>query len=295
MDGFKNTTRMKYMTGGPVKKAMGGTVPATAATTARPTTTAATATTPNTAARTAGAPPQTPGASPQIVKSATTNTTTGVRTPSMFDRNASLQSFNAQARDLLNRGVPKAELVRQQGILRKLQMDNSSNSGQHSAALAEALRSMQAMVPKKVAKGGAIKMREGGVFNEKGKRATWAETAAEGRRMEGRKPPVEGISTRPTDSSGRRMTNEELGMTPGGVDPAKKKAMPKGMGQMTEREGRAVKEAMKRAKGMSDLERARMMARPLPRKEGGGVPAHSDRPMIRRKTGGLTAMPKGKC
>jgi hypothetical protein len=168
----------------------------------------------------------------------------------MFDRNASLQAFNAQARDLLNRGVPKAELVRQQGILRKLQMDNSSNSGQHSAALAEALRSMQAMVPKKVAKGGVIKKGNGGgVFNEKGKRATWAETAAEGRRMEGRKPPVEGISTRPTDSSGRRMTNKELGMTPGGVDTAKRK----------------------------------------------GVPAHSSKPMIRRKAGGLAVMPKGKC
>ena len=136
----------------------------------------------------------------------------------------------------------------------------------------------------------------GGVFNERGKRATNAEIAAEGRRMEGRKPPVEGISTRPTDDSGRRMTNAELGMTPGGVDPAKKKMMPKGMGQMTEREGRAVKEAMKRAKGMSDLERARaMVTRPLARKEGGGVPAHSSKPMIRRKAGGLASMPKGKC
>ena len=74
--------------------------------------------------------------------------------------------------------------------------------------------------------GGPVKMREGGVFNEKGKRATMAEIAAEGRRMEGRKPPVEGISTRPTDDSGRRMTNAELGMTPGGVDTAKKKGVP---------------------------------------------------------------------
>jgi hypothetical protein len=76
--------------------------------------------------------------------------------------------------------------------------------------------------------GGPVKKAGGGgVFNERGKRATWAEVAAEGRRMEGRKPPVEGISTRPTDSSGRRMTNAELGMTPGGVAP--KKAMPKGV------------------------------------------------------------------
>jgi hypothetical protein len=99
----------------------------------------------------------------------------------------------------------------------------------------------------------------GGVFNEKGKRATMAEIAAEGRRMEGRKPPVEGISSRPTDDSGRRMTNAELGMTPGGVDPAKKKAMPKP----------AAKKPM--PKTMSDLERARMMVRPLARSVGGGV------------------------
>ena len=89
----------------------------------------------------------------------------------------------------------------------------------------------------------------GGVYNERGKRATAAEVAAEGRRMEGRKPPVEGISTRPTDDSGRRMTNKELGMTPGGVDTAKRK----------------------------------------------GVPAHSSKPMIRRKAGGLAIMPQGKC
>jgi hypothetical protein len=135
-------------------------------------------------------------------------------------------------------------------------------------------------------------MEEGGTYNERGKRATMAEIAAEGRRMEGRKPPVEGISSRPTDSSGRRMTDKELGMTPGGVAP-KKKAMPKGMGAMSDLDmERAKKKAM--PKVMSDLERARMMVRPLPMKKG-GVPAHSDKPMIRRKTGGLMAMPKGKC
>jgi hypothetical protein len=141
--------------------------------------------------------------------------------------------------------------------------------------------------------GGPVKKANGGgVFNERGKRATNAEIAAEGRRMEGRKPPVEGISTRPTDDSGRRMTNAELGMTPGGVAP--KKVMAKGMGAMTEAEARAVKKKPM-PKVMSDLERARMMARPLARKEGGGVPAHSSKPMIRRKAGGLASMPKGKC
>ena len=105
----------------------------------------------------------------------------------------------------------------------------------------------------------------------------------------------ENVSSRPTTASGRRMTNEELGMTPGGVDPAKKKVMPKGMGAMSDRDKeRAKKKAM--PKVMSDLDRARaMVTRPLARKEGGGVPAHSDRPMIRRSKGGLSAMPKGKC
>ena len=109
----------------------------------------------------------------------------------------------------------------------------------------------------------------GGVFNEKGKRMTWDEVAAEGRRMEGRKPPVEGISTRPTDDSGRRMTDAELGLTG-----SAKKPMPKGSGIMP-----AALAASKKAAGMMKK----------------GVPAHSDRPMIRRSKGGLSAMPKGKC
>ena len=132
----------------------------------------------------------------------------------------------------------------------------------------------------------------GGVFNDSGRRMTWDEVAAEGRRMEGRKPPVEGISTRPTDDSGRRMTDKELNLTPGGVDTSKKKSVTKGMGAMSDLDLKRAK-AAKRPKIMSDLERARMMARPLPMKKG-GVPAHSDRPMIGRSKGGLSAMPKGK-
>ena len=84
----------------------------------------------------------------------------------------------------------------------------------------------------------------------------------------------EGVSTRPTTDSGRRMTNEELGMTPGGVDPAKKKPMPKGAGMMAA--------ALAASKKVADITKK-------------GVPSYRDRPMIRRKTGGLTAMPKGKC
>ena len=145
-------------------------------------------------------------------------------------------------------------------------------------------------------------MEEGGTYNERGKRATMAEIAAEGRRMEGRKAPVEGISTRPTDDSGRRMTDAELGMTPGGVERgasltnAERVALQrKALGSSaTKAEMKALRD--KTAKGMSDLDRARMMVRPLPRKAGGGVPAHSDRPMISRNKGGLSAMPRGgKC
>jgi hypothetical protein len=131
----------------------------------------------------------------------------------------------------------------------------------------------------------------GGVFNEKGKRATMAELAAEDRRMAGRA--VEGISTRPTDASGRRATDADLGAS---LTNAERVALQrKALGSSaTKAEIKALRD--KTAKGMSDLERARMMTRPLPRKEGGGVPAHSDRPMIRRAMGGLSVMPKGgKC
>jgi hypothetical protein len=151
-------------------------------------------------------------------------------------------------------------------------------------------------------------MEEGGTYNERGKRATMAEIAAEGRRMERRKPPVEGISTRPTDDSGRRMTDKELGMAPGGVEALLRKTLGaqatnaerealarRALGaSATKAEIKALRD--KTSRGMSDLERARMMVRPLPRKAGGGVPAHSDRPMISRNKGGLSAMPKGgKC
>jgi hypothetical protein len=155
--------------------------------------------------------------------------------------------------------------------------------------------------PVKKATGGVVKKFDGGgVYNERGKRATAAEVAAEGRRVENemaartakRKPPAEGISTRPTDSSGRRMTNAELGMTPGGVSPAKK-PMPKGLGAVTDRELQMLKKAApalkRKAPGLGAVtDREMQMLKKA-------VPTYSDKPMIRRKTGGLMAMPKGKC
>jgi hypothetical protein len=146
--------------------------------------------------------------------------------------------------------------------------------------------------PVKKATGGVVKKFDGGgVYNERGKRATAAEVAAEGRRMEGRKRPVEGISTRPTDDSGRRMTNAELGMTPGGVAP--KKAMPKGLGAITDREMEMLKKAApalkRKAPGLGAVtDRELQMLKKA-------VPTYSDKPMIRRNKGGLASMPKGKC
>lgn len=108
----------------------------------------------------------------------------------------------------------------------------------------------------------------------------------------------EGISTRPTDSSGRRMTNEELGMTPGGVEPVKKKPMvkkpmPKGLGAVTDREMEMLKKAApalkRKAPGLGAVtDREMQMLKKA-------VPAYNDKPMIRRKAGGLASMPKGKC
>ena len=150
-------------------------------------------------------------------------------------------------------------------------------------AMSEA-RKAGAKMPMKKAMGGPVKMREGGTFNERGQRATMAEIEAEDRRMAGRAS--EGVSSRPTDASGRRATDAELGMT----SPAKKpvgpasvavskvlaamanKAGARGMGAMSNRDMQMAKEAARKA-----------------------VPSYSDRPMIRRSKGGLTAMPKGKC
>jgi hypothetical protein len=137
-----------------------------------------------------------------------------------------------------------------------------------------------------------MKYMTGGTYNERGKRATMAEIAAEDRRMAGR--PVEGVSTRPTDSSGRRMTNEQLGVTPGGVSPAKKKEMPKtpasgigggalagaAAGALAGAAARAAAKAVPRGMGaMSDREMQMLKAaakKPVKKAVGGSV---SDKPM----------------
>ena len=280
MDGFKDSTRMKYMTGGPVKKAMGGVVPATpspaaTATAAKPAvgpgmsataTAAKPAVGPGMSATTQGTDAERRAHNAQAIlqakySSATPNKDASNRTQqttnaagnvtsnkvvNQFDRNQAARDFTSVSSNFLKQGVPLKELTRASGELRKLQLDNSSTPAQHQAAIQSVLARMNSLVPKKVAKGGAIKMSKGGTFNEKGKRATLAEMEAEDRRMAGRAS--EGVSSRPTDSSGRRASNADLGMTA------------------------SAKPAMKK-----------------------GVPSYSGKPMIRRKTGGLAVMPKGKC
>ena len=168
-------------------------------------------------------------------------------------------------------------------------------------AMSEA-RKAGAKMPMKKAMGGPVKMREGGTFNERGQRATMAELAAEDRRMAGR--PSEGVSSRPTDASGRRASNADLGM-----------------GQLTAAEAQMLKTAAKKpvtkgaaagaAAGAGVMAAARAAARAAATRFGGqvtegerrmmeaatkkAVPSYSDRPVIRRNKGGLTAMPKGKC
>jgi hypothetical protein len=85
-----------------------------------------------------------------------------------FDRNQSLRDFNSVARNFLNQGVSKNELIRAQGELRKLQMDNRSTPAQHQAAMQAILARMNSLVPKKAAKGGIIKKKMGGMAYAKG-------------------------------------------------------------------------------------------------------------------------------
>jgi hypothetical protein len=148
------------------------TTPSPAANTAPPAT-AARATTPPPAA-TAAAPapykPVTPlqnvqnfidrkysSATPNRDASATANPTTQASTPAKFDRNQSLRDFNSVARTFLNQGVSNKELIKAQGELRKLQMDNSSTPAQHQAAMQSIIARMNSLVPKKAAKGGSMK------------------------------------------------------------------------------------------------------------------------------------------
>jgi hypothetical protein len=102
-------------------------------------------------------------ATPNRDASATANPTTQASTPAKFDRNQSLRDFNSVARTFLNQGVSNKELIRAQGELRKLQMDNSSTPAQHQAAMQSIIARMNSLVPSKGAGAGAIKGPGGGL------------------------------------------------------------------------------------------------------------------------------------
>ena len=139
----------------------------------------------------------------------------------------------------------------------------------------------------------------------------------------------EGISSRPTDSSGRRATDADLGITPGGQTPKKakpvgpssaavskvlagtaKKALPAGgiggaaagaagaagaaLAGAAARAARQRSDAalLQRTPGAAMTEGERRAILAATKK---AVPSYSDRPVIRRNKGGLMAMPKGKC
>jgi hypothetical protein len=137
----------------------------------------------------------------------------------------------------------------------------------------------------------------------------------------------EGISSRPTDSSGRRATDADLGIAPGGQSPKKAKpvgpasaAVSKVLAGIASKAARTAdprgsvmageikplyrdrdRELIGKAARMADPRGAVMEGEKDRYGKGGkvmkkkGVPAYSGKPMVGRKTGGLMAMPKGKC
>jgi len=113
--------------------------------------------------------------------------------------------------------------------------------------------------------GGPAKMAMGGTYNEKGKRATLAEMEAEDRRMGSSMPAKKAVGP-----SSVAVSKVLAGM-------AKKAA------RMVDPRG-AVMEG--------DKDRYGKGGNVMKKK---GVPAYSGKPMVGRKTGGLMAMPKGKC
>jgi hypothetical protein len=163
--------------------------------------------------------------------------------------------------------------------------------------------------------GGPVKKALGGTLNEKGKRATLAEMEAEDRRMGSSMPAkkavgpssvavskvLDGMAKKAAPASGiggGALAGAAAGALAGAAARAAakaSKAVPRGMGAMSDREMQMVRETARKVapRGMGAMsDREMQMVREAAKK---AVPSYSDRPMIRRSKGGLTAMPKGKC
>ena len=140
--------------------------------------------------------------------------------------------------------------------------------------------------------GGPVKKALGGTLNERGKRATLAEMEAEDRRMGSSMP-----AKKPVGPASVAVSKVLAAM----AKKAARNVDPRGAvmdGDMMRYGDRAL---VRKAARMADPRGAVMEGDMLRYGKGGkvmakkGVPAHSDRPMIRRGKGGLSVMPKGKC
>lgn len=141
-----------------------------------------------------------------------------------------------------------AKINKVMGEFKRGELHSGSKKGPEVTSKKQATAIAMSEARKAGAKMPMKKFDGGGVFNERGKRATWGEVAAEGRRVGGRKPPVEGISTRPTDSSGRRMTDAELHLTSPAKKPMPKKAVPAYSGKPVIRRNKGGLAAMPKGK-----------------------------------------------
>ena len=137
--------------------------------------------------------------------------------------------------------------------------------------------------PVKKATGGPVKMFEGGTYNERGKRATMAEIAAEDRRMAASAAAKKPMPKKMPDSAtAARLAGAAAGAAAGKM----------GAAQAAQAAQAAEAALLRRTTGAAMTEGERRAILAAAKK---AVPAHSDRPMIRRKAGGLASMPKGKC
>jgi hypothetical protein len=96
----------------------------------------------------------------------------------------------------------------------------------------------------------------------------------------------EGVSARPTDSKGRRVTLADLEKSnrdTGGMTAAQIKAA----GEAIARGNRTPRERIP-----TDAEAARTVGRPIRRKAGGGVGSYNSQPLVGK--GGLSVMPRSK-
>ena len=125
----------------------------------------------------------------------------------------------------------------------------------------------------------------GGTYNERGKRATMAEIAAEDRRMAASAAAAAAKKPMPKKMPDSATAARLAGAAAGAAGSA--------VGKMGAQAAQAAEAALlRRTTGAAMTEGERRAILAAAKK---AVPSYSDRPVIRRNKGGLMAMPKGKC